>query len=107
MEEDLENLMTFKLDPSANLHLKEGAVPRFFACQNDFFFFFYWKLSNQIQIYSLYIWFYTLTKKFRAYERYITVEITFAYVAVYIYTETFFSLIKNKLDAQGTVFKKV
>ena len=27
--------MRFKLDPSPNLHLKEGAVPQFFACQKD------------------------------------------------------------------------
>ena len=27
--------MRFKLDPSANLNLKEGAVPRIFACQKD------------------------------------------------------------------------
>ena len=33
LEEGLENFIKFKLDPSANLHLKEGALPWFFACQ--------------------------------------------------------------------------
>lgn len=35
MQEDLKNYMRVKLDPNANILLKDDVVPRFFDCQSD------------------------------------------------------------------------